>query len=97
MDWPFDLPKKKMVLTSRHVLEEGAPIYYVSHDSGDQVWQFHPHEDLGEEEADVRLAELKRLYLLDETIGQLGDLPEGWHAWRKDPKADWERQKIPAK
>ncbi len=94
MDWPFDLPKKKLVLTSRKVFEDGEPIYYVSHDVGGEVWQFHPHEKFGEEEADVILAPLKKLFLADESIGQLGDLPEGWHAWREAPDAEWQREEM---
>ena len=94
MDWPFNLPKKKMLLTSRKILEEGAPIYYVSHDADGEVWQFHPHGDFGEDEADVRLASLKSLFLHDESIGQLGDLPAGWHAWREASDAEWQREKI---
>lgn len=94
MNWPFDLPKKKMVLTSRRILEDGAPIYYVSHDVGGEVWQFHPHEDFGEKDEDVKLATLKSVFLLDESIGELGDLPEGWHAWREAPDAEWQREKI---
>ena len=94
MDWPFNMPKKMVVLTSRKVLEEGAPIHYVSHDAEDRVWQFHPHEDFGEEEADIRMTALKTLFLLDESIGQLADLPEGWHAWRETPAREWQREKI---
>ena len=92
MDWPFNLPKKKIVLTSRKVLEDGEAIYYVSHDAGGETWQFHPREDTGEH--DVRLASLKSVFLLDDSIGQLGDLPEGWHAWREAPDAEWQREEI---
>jgi hypothetical protein len=91
--WPFDLPKQKLVLSSRHV-EEGAPVHYVSHDVGDGVWQFHPHEKFGAEDADVRLVTLKSIYLRDETLGQLGDLPEGWHAWREAPEEPWQREEM---
>jgi hypothetical protein len=93
--WPFNLPKQKLVLTSRHV-EEGAPVYYVSHDEGDGVWQFHPHEKFGDEEADNKLVSLKSLYLRDKTLGELGDLAEGWHAWRDAPDEPWQREKIPS-
>jgi len=94
-EWPFDLPKKKMVLTSRFVVEAGVPICYVSHDVGEgDVWQFHPDEKFGNEDADVRLATLKSVYLLDESIGLLGDLPVGWHAWREDVSAPWQREEM---
>ena len=93
MKWPFNLPKQKLVLSSRHV-EEGAPVYYVSHDSDDGAWQFHPHEKFGQEDADVKLVTLKSLYLNDETLGDLADLPVGWHAWRDDPDAPWQREEI---
>lgn len=93
MDWPFNLPKKKVVLTSRHV-QEGAPILYVSHDDSDGRWEFHPHEKFGTEEADVRLASLKSLYQMDESLGQLADLPGGWHAWREMPGENWQREKM---
>lgn len=94
MDWPFKMPKKMVVLTSRKVLEEDAPIHYVSHDAEDRVWQFHPHEDLGEEGADVRMTSLKSIFLRDESIAKLADLPEGWHAWRETPDGEWQREKI---
>ena len=46
MDWSFDLPRKKMVLTSRHV-QEVAPILYGSRDDEDDRWEFHPREIRG--------------------------------------------------
>ncbi len=94
MKWPFDMPKQKMVLTSRLVTEQRAPIVYVSHDAGDKIWQFHPHEELEVKEEDIILATLKSLYLSDESLGQLSDLPEGWHAWRETPEAAWQREEI---
>lgn len=47
-----------------------------------------------EKDEDVRLATLKSVFLLDESIGELGDLLEGWYAWREAPDAEWRREEI---
>jgi hypothetical protein len=37
---------------------------------------------------------LQNTYCLDNSIGELADLPVGWYAWRELPTAPWQRVKT---
>jgi hypothetical protein len=39
------------------------------------------------------LVGLQEVVRLDESIQELADLPEGWHAWRESKSSPWERAK----
>jgi hypothetical protein len=95
MSWPFDDPRNVAVFTSRFVVEEEHPIFYVTHDLEDGAWQFHAHNHMETTDEDIRLVALEEVYQRDETIGDLRDLPCGWHAWRQTPTSPWQRQEMP--
>lgn len=94
MSWPFDDPRSVAVFTSRFVIEEGHPIFYVTHDREDGAWQFHAHNHMGTTDEDIRLVALEHVYQRDQSIGELQDLPCGWHAWRQTPSSSWQRQEM---
>ena len=81
--WPFDDSPNVAVITTRQVTEDNAPILLVSHDEEDGGWQFLPGGPVREENA--RVVALRRIWLLDPSVGQLADLPMGWQASRKSP------------
>ena len=92
-DWPFDDPPNRAVISTRQVTEHRAPILFVSHDEEDEGWQFLTGGLLIEE--DARVVALRRIWLLDPSIGELADLPLGWRAsrttlldpWRRNPRS----------
>ena len=92
-DWPFDDPPNLAVISTRQVTEHRAPILFVSHDEEDEGWQFLTGGLLIEE--DARVVALRRIWLLDPSIGELADLPLGWRAsrttlldpWRRNPRS----------
>jgi hypothetical protein len=88
-DWPFDDPPNVAVVTTRQVTEDKAPILFVSHDEEDGGWQFLPGGPLLEENA--RVVALRRIWLLDPSVGALADLPLGWQASRITPLDPWQR------
>ncbi len=68
------------------MIRESAPILYVSHDEeGD--WQFLGPDP--PDTADIMLVELAYMLKLDESVGELGDLPRGWCAYRQGPNEPW--------
>lgn len=94
--WPFDDPENLAVITTRQVTEGKAPILIVSHDEDDGGWQFLPgHGPLLEENA--RVVGLRRIWLLDPSVGELADLPLGWQASRHSPADPWRRAPRPDK
>jgi len=95
MNWPFSDPRKVAVFVSRLIIEEGHPIFYVTHDLEDGAWQFHTKNHMCTGDEDLRIVALEEVYSRDNSIGELHDLPFGWYAWRQDPSAAWERQEIP--
>jgi len=92
--WPFDMPKRKMVLTCQQIIDGKEAVHYVSHDGDDDVWQFHPHEDVDTGEEFVRLSPIIHLFTQDTTLATIADLPPGWHASRATPDGEWEREPI---
>ena len=95
MSWPFDDSRNVAVFTSRFVIEEGHPIFYVTHDREDGAWQFHAQNHMDTTDKDIRLVALEEVYKRDQSIGDLHDLPCGWHAWRQTPSSSWQRQEMP--
>jgi hypothetical protein len=92
-DWPFDEAPNLAVISTRQVMERGAPILFVSHDEEDEGWQFLTGGLLIEE--DARVVALRRIWLLDPSISELADLLLGWQAsrttlldpWRRNPRS----------
>lgn len=79
------------VFTSKHVLESGSLITFVSHDpEGD--WQFHSNEDLNEN--DARIVGLGEIIELDESVKRVLEMPVGYFAFRTIRIDDWTIKKI---
>jgi len=88
-DWPFAERPNTASITTRQVLEAGAPVLRVSHDADDGGWQFLCGTT--SDPADARVVGLGRMYARDLTLGELADLREGWQAWRAAPELPWQR------
>ncbi len=88
--WTFPDPPNVAVLTTRRIVEGGAPVRRVSHDAEDGAWQFHEAADPREEDAMV--VSLRSMIARDATLNGLADLPEGWRARRDAPGAPWHRE-----
>lgn len=86
-DFPFyDAPNVATIICC-HILDDGKPILYVSHDEDDGMWQFlcgSAHET-----AEARLVSLKSVFDLDHSVGVLKDMPCGCYAERKTQKDNW--------
>lgn len=70
-------------------MEDGYPVLLVTHDE-DGDWQVLCGTT--NEPADGRVVCLGCLFQLDRSIGQLADLPRGWHAWRDFATSPWHRE-----
>lgn len=92
--WPFDDPPNLAVITTRQVTELRAPILFVSHDEDDEGWQFLTGGPLRDE--DARVVALRRIWMLDPSVGELADLPLGWQASRSTASDPWRRGPRPA-
>ena len=63
------------------------PITFISHDKEDGMWQFLCSEDHNLE--DIRLISLAEACKIDESIGQVADLPRGFVMERTEAKGRW--------
>ena len=86
--WPFPDPPTKLVLTTKRVANDGAPLLGVTHDS-DGGWQFLDGGSTTEEDAAV--LHLAHVVGADLSLVGLADLPLGWQAWRSGPDSPWTR------
>jgi hypothetical protein len=89
MSWPFESATNTASITTRQVLEAGAPILRVSHDADDGGWQFLCGTT--DDPADARVVGLGSMYARDASLGEIADLPEGWLAWRAGAGLPWHR------
>jgi hypothetical protein len=92
-EWPFEDPRNTAAITTRQVLETGAPVLRVTHDAEDGGWQFLCGTT--DDPADGRVVGLGCMCDRDATLLELADLPEGWCAWRERPGALWWRAPAP--
>ena len=88
-NWPFADKPNTASITTRQVLEVGAPILLVTHDADDGSWQFLCGTT--DDPDDARVVGLGQMYARDATLGELADLPEGGRAWRTAPDLPWQR------
>ena len=84
MNWPFDDPRNVAVFTSRFVVEEDHPIFYVTHDLEDGAWQFHAHNHLETTNEDIRLVALEEVMPTNDTLATM----------REDERAAFVRHAI---
>lgn len=89
MQFNFQEKKNTMVITTKNILERKKEIILVSHDEDDGMWEFLDGDDVEEEQAVI--VSLFEVFKLDETIGELYDLPIGWIAVREGIDSQWER------
>ena len=87
MDFPFNDDPQAAAITCRHVLHEGAPILYVSHDSDDGMWQFLCGDK--HRPGDAKLIGLSEAYELDNSLAAIAQLPLGCSAERKYAGDNW--------
>ncbi|MCB9896200.1 MAG: hypothetical protein H6839_17345 [Planctomycetes bacterium] len=91
-EWPFVDPPDVSVLTTRQIIEDGAPIVCVTHDLEDGMWQFLHSDDV--EEGDVLVVTLETVLALDAALAELWDMEPGWLAARESPEEHWERAYV---
>ena len=87
MDFPFyDAPNTATIICC-HIIDDGKPILYVSHDEDDGMWQFlcGSRHDIDE----ARVVSLKEVFDLDNSVGVLKDMPCGYYAERKTQNDNW--------
>ncbi|HWE80489.1 MAG TPA: hypothetical protein VG265_02475 [Gaiellaceae bacterium] len=97
--WRFAEPGTTGVYSTRQVLDEGALLAIVAHDT-DGDWQFlHEESDDAPEARDEDDLVLVHLQEIDDRfpeVAELADLPRGWYAWREEQGQAWVREPQPA-
>ena len=78
MKFPFYDAPNTATITCCHILENGEPILYVSHDEDDGMWQFLCGK--AHETDEAKLVSLKSVFDLDNSVGILKDMPCGYYA-----------------
>ena len=84
--FPFSDSPNTACFTCCHVLDEHAPILYVSHDE-DGYWQFLCGREHTPEEA--RVVSLEDILCTDGSVADLAGLDHGEYAEAEDEYSDW--------
>ena len=87
MEFPFDDAPNTAAIVCSHIVEEGKPILYVSHDDEDGMWQFLCGEDHKESEA--RIVSLYWVFVQDSSVAELAGMPCGCFAERNSKESKW--------
>ena len=87
-DYQFEQPCDTACITCSHVLNDGAPVLFVTHDADDGGWQFLCGAEHDIEDATV--IGMGSVIDLDPTLNGLHDMPEGYGATRDALGARWE-------
>ena len=87
MTFAFKDAPETACIVCQHVLDGKNPITFISHDKEDGMWQFLCSEDHILE--DVRLISQAEAFQIDESIGQVVDLPRGLVVERTEAKGRW--------
>jgi hypothetical protein len=93
--WPFLDPPNTAVFTNVRILDYDDWVHYVSHDSDDGAWQFHPFQDAPPSVREAAVVSLEHMFRIEPRIAELADLPLGWHAWRDAKGSPWMRAPKP--
>lgn len=88
-NWPFADPRNVAVFSTQEVINQEAPILFVSHDSDDGAWQFHSGKEVAD--AEPKIVSLKRIVDIDPSVKHLADLPLGWIAFRESISHPWQQ------
>ena len=87
MDFPFKDKPNTACIVCKHILNKEKAITYVSHDADDGMWQFLCDEEHSEN--DARIVSLYSVYMLDESVGQVADMPCGCYIKRNTDNEQW--------
>ena len=85
-DFPFDDAPNTQCFTCCHILNDGKPILYVSHDK-EGKWKFLCGRNHTEE--DGRIVSLKEIMAIDKTVGNLAVLNCGESAKKDSANGKW--------
>jgi len=86
-DYQFDQSRDTACITCSHVMSDGAPVLFVTHDADDGGWQFLCGAEHDIEDAIV--IGMGSVIDLDPTLNSLHDMPEGYGATRDALGAQW--------
>ena len=87
MKYPFADPPNTVCITCCHIIDGTDYIRFVSHDVEDGMWQFlcgRKHET-----EDARLVSLESIFEIDNSVGELADMPCGHQAERDTKSSIW--------
>lgn len=84
----FSEPEDTVCMVCRHVLEQGAPILYVTHDADDGMWQFLCGAEAHSSE-DAKLVSLVQAVRIDPSVNELHEMPVGMGTERASVGERW--------
>ena len=86
--FPFSESENVAVISCQHVMNDGEPIVFASHDEDDGCWQFLCGKDHAE--ADAMVVALSEVYERDNSLAEVSSLPFGCVAEREFVGASWQ-------
>ena len=88
--FPFKMPKNTAVFSYTHIINDGKPILYVTHDD-ENDWQFLCGDN--HTIKDAMVIGIKEVFEMDKSIGILAKLPMRMTAERENINVEWKINK----
>lgn len=85
-NYPFHDSPDTAVITCRHIIEDGEPVLFVTHDD-DGMWQFLCGKS--HDTDDARVVSLLDIFSMDNSVGELSELPSDCFAERDSVDSEW--------
>jgi len=88
-------PLNTVAITTRFVVEDKHDITFVAYNKEDNSWQFFSNDIVEDFEEVMRIVKLKDIIVLDSSILEIEEIPNGFCAVRESRGVAWTIQKQP--
>ncbi len=89
----FNDPLNTIVVTTKYVTEYKKDITYAAYNKEEHCWQFFSDDVIEDFEASMRIIKLSEIILIDSSVLELEEIPEGFCAKRESRGTAWVIQK----
>ncbi len=89
----FD-PLNSVAITTSFVTEENKDITYITYNKEDNAWLFFSNDEYNDFEKVMRVVKFSDIILLDSSILEIQEIPEGYYATRNNKTENWKIKKL---
>lgn len=85
----FNDPLNTIVVTTKFITEDKLDITYAAYNKEEHCWQFFSNDEIENFEVSMRIIKLSEIIIIDSSILELEEIPEGYCAKRESRAMPW--------